>query len=84
MDNNIRLIAVDLDGTLLNRKKEITPRTKEALAACAEAGIIDSFIDCLENDTEPSISGADVLAAMKAVFASIKSSEEGVRVTIDR
>ena len=47
-------------------------------------GIIDSFIDCLENDTEPSISGADVLAAMKAVFASIKSSEEGVRVTIDR
>ena len=40
MDNNIRLIAVDLDGTLLNRKKEMTPRTKEALAACAEAGII--------------------------------------------
>ena len=35
MDNNIRLIAVDLDGTLLNRKKEMTPRTKEALAACA-------------------------------------------------
>ena len=49
-----------------------------------KSGIIDSFIDCLENDTEPSISGADVLAAMKAVFASIKSSEEGVRVTIDR
>ena len=49
-----------------------------------KSGIIDSFIDCLENDTEPSISGADVLAAMKAVFASIRSSEEGVRVTIDR
>ena len=49
-----------------------------------KSGIIDSFIDCLENDTEPSISGSDVLAAMKAVFASIKSSEEGVRVTIDR
>ncbi|MEA4824513.1 MAG: Cof-type HAD-IIB family hydrolase [Clostridiaceae bacterium] len=40
MENKIRLIAVDLDGTLLNRKKEISARTKAALAACAERGII--------------------------------------------
>lgn len=48
-----------------------------------KSGIIDAFIDCLENDTEPSISGENVLNAMKAVFASIKSSREGVRVEID-
>ena len=29
----IRLIAVDLDGTLLNDQKEITPRTRAAQQA---------------------------------------------------
>ncbi len=37
--NDIRLIAVDLDGTLLNTNKELTPRTRGALAAAARAGI---------------------------------------------
>lgn len=45
-------------------------------------GIIDAFVDSLVRGTEPPISGKDVLNAMKAVFASIKSSEEGVRVVI--
>ncbi len=30
---NIRLIAIDLDGTLLNRRKEITPETREVIEA---------------------------------------------------
>lgn len=46
-------------------------------------GIIDSFIDCVKNDTRPAIDAEDVLNAMKAVFASIKSSETGARVVID-
>ena len=37
--DNIRLIALDLDGTLLNSAKELTPRSRAALAAAAEAGI---------------------------------------------
>ena len=41
-----------------------------------KTGIIDAFIDALENDHEPEISGEDVLAAMRVVFASIKSSQE--------
>lgn len=40
MKNNIRLIASDLDGTLLTTEKELTPRTEAALAAAAEAGIL--------------------------------------------
>lgn len=36
---NIRLIALDLDGTLLNSDKVLTPRTHEALAAAAKRGI---------------------------------------------
>jgi hydroxymethylpyrimidine pyrophosphatase-like HAD family hydrolase len=35
-----RLIALDLDGTLLNSRKEIAPRTREALTAARERGII--------------------------------------------
>jgi hypothetical protein len=35
----IRLIAVDLDGTLLNSRQEISPTNREALAAASERGI---------------------------------------------
>ena len=37
--NNIRMIAVDLDGTLLNEEKEITPRVMLALKAAVNRGI---------------------------------------------
>ena len=36
---NIRLVASDLDGTLLNKNKEITPRLFEALEKLNELGI---------------------------------------------
>ena len=47
-----------------------------------KSGIIDAFIDALENDHEPIISGESVLAAMRAVFASIKSSQEDRTIAI--
>lgn len=37
--NKIRLIALDLDGTLLNSKGEITPLTRAAIEAARERGI---------------------------------------------
>src|SRR5579864_8875640 len=36
----IKLIAIDIDGTLLNRDKRITQRTHEAIQAAQAAGII--------------------------------------------
>jgi len=36
----IRVIAMDMDGTLLNSQKKISPRTREALLKAEEAGII--------------------------------------------
>lgn len=36
---SIRLVALDLDGTLLNHHGEITPRTRAALAAAAQHGV---------------------------------------------
>lgn len=38
-NKDIRLIALDLDGTLLNSKKEITPRTCAALEAAMAKGV---------------------------------------------
>ncbi|MDD2971316.1 MAG: Gfo/Idh/MocA family oxidoreductase [Lachnospiraceae bacterium] len=46
------------------------------------SGIIDAFIEALEEDKEPVISGKSVLSAMRAVFASIESAERGVTVAI--
>jgi Cof subfamily protein (haloacid dehalogenase superfamily) len=36
----IRLLAIDIDGTLLDHHKSLTPRTQAAIAAAQEAGII--------------------------------------------
>jgi hypothetical protein len=42
------------------------------------------FIDSLEKDIEPPINADNVLSAMRAVFASIESSEKGKTITIDK
>nr|WP_317407982.1 Cof-type HAD-IIB family hydrolase [Fournierella massiliensis] len=39
MNDTIKVLALDLDGTLTNTKKEITPRTRAALRRAAEAGV---------------------------------------------
>ena len=39
MKNNIKLICIDMDGTLLNRKHEISDRNKEALRKAHELGV---------------------------------------------
>lgn len=49
-----------------------------------KSGIIDAFVDAVINDEEPAISGRDVLAAMRAVFASLKSAETGKTVCVDQ
>ena len=49
-----------------------------------KSGIIDAFVDCIVENKEPDSSGANVLAAMRAVFASLESSETGKRVEISQ
>ena len=34
-----RLLAIDIDGTLVNSRDELTPGTREALRRAGEAGI---------------------------------------------
>ena len=47
-----------------------------------KSGVIDLWIDCLTTNTPPEISGESALCAMRAVFASIRSSETGQTVEI--
>ena len=47
-----------------------------------KSGVIDMWMDCLTTNTPPVISGESALAAMRAVFASIRSSELGQAVEI--
>lgn len=42
--NNIKLAAFDMDGTLLNDRKEITPRTEAALKELINNGVKVAFI----------------------------------------
>ena len=39
MKKDIRMIGIDLDGTLLTRNKELTPASREALVSAIRAGI---------------------------------------------
>lgn len=47
-----------------------------------KSGVIDLWIDCLVHHREPEISGEEALYAMRAVFASLESSEKGETVVI--
>ncbi len=48
-----------------------------------KSGIIDAFVDSILAGKEPEVSGKSVLNAMKAVFASIESSEKNKTIVID-
>lgn len=50
--------------------------------AQTKSGVIDLFMDCLVRDVPPEISGEEALAAMRAVFACLESSETGRSVAV--
>lgn len=49
-----------------------------------KSGIIDAFVHSLVTGTPPQISGEEVIKAMRAVFASITSSESGKTVQVQQ
>lgn len=48
-----------------------------------KSGVIDMFIDSLVRGVPPEITGRDGLAALKIIFACMKSSEEGRKIIIN-
>lgn len=47
-----------------------------------KSGVIDLWMESLVTNTPPEISGESALAAMRAVFASLRSSETGMAVEV--
>ena len=47
-----------------------------------KSGVIDLWMNCLETNTPPEISGEEALYAMRAVFASLESAKAGTTVDI--
>ena len=69
---------INADGTRIDYQIDQIQTNDNQTAS----GIIDLFAKCLVEKTEPEISGASVLHAMKAVFASIESSEKGCAIEV--
>jgi predicted dehydrogenase len=49
-----------------------------------KSGVIDLFIDSILNDRETELSGKAALSAMRAVFASVESSDKGRAIMINQ
>ena len=57
MTHKIKMIGLDLDGTLLTDKKELTVRTREVLATCSYGASVDGSSGRIER-----ISGYELCA----------------------
>lgn len=53
----VKLLAFDLDGTLLNSSKTISPRTLKALSACRERGILLAFATARSRSASSRVAG---------------------------
>ena len=69
---------INADGTRIDYQIDQIQTNDNQTAS----GVIDLFVDCLVEKKEPEISGANVLHAMKAVFASIESSAKGCVIEV--
>ncbi len=69
VDKNSNKILFDIDKIQTNQHQ-------------TNSGVIDLWIDCLEENRPPDISGESVLNAMQAIFAAIESATSGKLVTI--
>lgn len=69
---------INTDGTRIDYQIDQIQTNDNQTAS----GVIDLFVECLTEHKEPEISGENVLYAMKAVFASIESSQKGCAVDV--
>ena len=69
---------INADGTRIDYQIDQIQTNDNQTAS----GVIDLFVESLVEKKEPEISGENVLHAMKAVFASIESSEKGCAIEV--
>ena len=73
------LVLIHRDGTVENFDVDQIQTNDNQ----TKSGIIDLFVDCLNDPSREGISAESVLPAMRAVFASIESSETGRSVRVN-
>ena len=73
------IVVVAKDGTRTEYDVEAIQTNDNQTSS----GMIDLFMKCLVDSKEPEISGASVLHAMRAVFASIEASENGCTISVN-
>ena len=78
-DSKHAIVVLDKDGTRTEYDVEAIQTNDNQTSS----GIIDLFMECLMEMKAPEISGESVLHAMRAVFASIESSEKGCTVRVN-
>ena len=78
-DDPAHSIVVDLPG---GEKQYFDVDAIQTNDNQTKSGIIDLWMESLVNNKQPEISGESALAAMRAVFASIRSSETGMAVEV--
>ena len=77
-DYSITILTKDGDRILYDIDKIQTNDNQ------TKSGIIDEFVEAAMEGRSSAVDGSDVLNAMRAVFASIESSEKGVTVKVTR
>ena len=90
--SSVRLLAVDLDGTLLPRSKQVTSRALRALEACRRRGILlavvtgraersaVSYLEELQPDAAVLSYGAQIMIRGKTVYRRYISADTANRI----
>ena len=78
----IMLIYNDPGAPIVVRDLSSTS-TAYSFEPTTRSGVIDEFVDALVNDREPEVNGKEALTTMRAIFASIKSSEISKTVAVN-
>lgn len=90
----VRLIMVDLDGTLLTRDKQVGGRTRRALQACRDRGVLLAFntgrpytlaaqcIDTLRPDAAVMCYGAEIMVGDSMVSRRFLSPESATEILV--
>lgn len=74
------VVEYDVGKPALTENRDL----KTGPGAFQNTGIINEFINCMITGIPPEISGAEVMKAMRAIFASIESSKSGQTVHINQ
>ena len=72
--------------TVISQKGEVTHYDLEKIQTNDDqtaSGVIDEFVEAVSQNRPSVLDAGDVIRSMKAVFASIRSSEEGRPVEVE-